>query len=234
MNNACLGILGGMGPQATEMFYQRVLDRTAAACDQDHVPALIFSDTRIPDRTAAILSGETEPVYRRLLADAQLLERSGCTVIAIPCNTAHYFVDRLQGEVGVPVLHMIREAARVLVRRGCRRVGILSTDGTIRTGLYQTVCAELGMEAAVPGEEAQKAVMSLIYDEIKGGGKGSPEKFALADRDLRARGCDGAVLGCTELSVYRNYHGVPEFYTDAMEILAEAAVTACGYPLRGE
>ena len=95
---AKLGVLGGMGPQATQVFYQFVLDRTDALRDQDHLPALILSDTGIPDRTAAILSGDTEPLYRRLRSDAKLLERCGCTVLAIPCNTSHYFVDRLQEE----------------------------------------------------------------------------------------------------------------------------------------
>ena len=82
-----LGILGGMGPQATQVFYQRILDKTDARRDQEHLPTLIWSDTGMPDRTQAILSGQTEPVYQRLLADARLLEREGCTVLAIPCNT---------------------------------------------------------------------------------------------------------------------------------------------------
>ena len=132
-----LGILGGMGPQATQVFYQRILDKTDAARDQEHLPTLIWSDTGMPDRTEAILSGQTEPVYRRLLADARLLEREGCTVLAIPCNTSHYFVDRIQQEIGIPILHMIRETARTLVAQGKRRPAILATDGTIRTGLYQ-------------------------------------------------------------------------------------------------
>lgn len=90
----------GDGPQATQVFYQYVLDRTEASCDQEHLPALILSDTGVPDRTASILTGNTEPMYQRLLADARLLEECGCTVIAIPCNTSHYFVDRIQQEIG--------------------------------------------------------------------------------------------------------------------------------------
>lgn len=128
-----LGVLGGMGPQATQVFYQYVLDRTEASCDQEHLPALILSDTGVPDRTASILTGNTEPMYQRLLADARLLEECGCTVIAIPCNTSHYFVDRIQQEIGIPILHMIRETARTLVAQGKRRPAILATDGTIRT-----------------------------------------------------------------------------------------------------
>ena len=230
--SARLGILGGMGPQATQVFYQRILDGTDAARDQEHIPTLIWSDTAMPDRTAAILAGETEPTFRQLLAGAQLLEREGCTVLAIPCNTSHYFADRLQEKLGIPLLNMIRLSAEAMVRRGCRRVGILATDGTIRTSLYQSACTAQGLDAVTPGEAAQALVMSIIYDEIKRGEAGSREKFAAIDRDLRAQGCDGAILACTELSVYKDNHGVPEHYLDAMDVLAEAAILACGYPLR--
>lgn len=228
---AKLGVLGGMGPQATQTFYQFVLDRTDAIRDQEHLPALILSDTQIPDRTPAILSGRTEELFRRLLDDAKLLERCGCTVIAIPCNTSHYFVDRLQGEIGVPILHMIRETAAVLAAQGKKRPGVLATDGTIRTGLYQKEFSALGMEAAAPDPYTQKLVMSIIYDEIKQGEKGSREKFAKIDKAIRGAGCDCAVLACTELSVFATWHSLPPFYIDAMMVLAEKAVTACGYPL---
>ena len=229
---AKLGVLGGMGPQATQVFYQFVLDRTDAARDQDHLPAVILSDTGIPDRTAAILSGNTEGLYQRLLEDAQMLENCGCTVLAIPCNTSHYFADRLQGEVGVPIIHMLRETARELARQGKKRPGILGTDGTIRTGLYQKECAAVGLEAVSPDPDTQRLVMSIIYDEIKQGEKGSRDKFAKIDRAIRRAGCDCAILACTELSVFATYHPLPSFYVDAMMVMAERAVEACGYPLR--
>ena len=232
MSEQKLGILGGMGPQATQVFYQFVLDRTDAARDQEHLPTVILSDTKIPDRTAAILSGETEELYQRLLKDARLLETCGCTAIAIPCNTSHYFVDRLQSDVNISIIHMIREAAAVLAFQGKKRPGILGTDGTVRSGLYQKEFAALGMEAVVPDEETQKLVMSIIYDEVKQGEKGSREKFAQIDRALRAAGCDCAILACTELSVFATYHPLPSFYLDAMMVLAEESVKRCGYPLR--
>ncbi len=227
-----LGVLGGMGPQATQIFYQRILDKTDAARDQEHVPTLIWSDTLMPDRTAAILSGAAEPVFAQLLRGAKLLEREGCTVLAVPCNTSHFFADRLQGELGIPLLNMVRLSVGAMKGRGCKKVGVLATDGTVRTALYQKECAAQGLEAVVPGEEGQKLVMSIIYDEIKRGEKGSREKFAAVDRDLRRQGCDGAILACTELSVYKDYHGVPELYLDAMDVLAEASIRSCGYPLR--
>ena len=232
MSEQKLGVLGGMGPQATQMFYQFVLDRTDAMRDQDHLPALILSDTAMPDRTSAILSGNTEEIYARLRQDAKLLEQCGCTAIAIPCNTSHYFVDRLQGELSVPIIHMIRETASALAATGKKRPGILATDGTVRSGLYQKECAALGMEAVVPDAEIQKLVMSIIYDEIKQGEQGSREKFAQIDRALRSAGCDCAILACTELSVFATYHSLPPFYLDAMMVLAEQSVKRCGYPLR--
>lgn len=232
MSDYRLGVLGGMGPQATNTFYQFIIDRTDARTDQEHVNALILSDAGMPDRTGAILSGNTEPAYRRLLADAKLLEAAGCTVIAVPCNTSHYFLDRVQEGVGIPILHMIRETAKVLAAQGKRRPGILATDGTIRTELYQKEFAALGIQAVEPSPAAQRLVMSLIYDDVKAGRDGDPEKFDAVHRDLIAQGCDCGVLACTELSVFSVQRTLPPFYVDAMAVLADRAIEACHRPLR--
>jgi aspartate racemase len=221
-----------MGPQATQIFYQRVIERTQAERDQEHVPTLIWSDTKIPDRTASILSGEGEAVYTRLLSDAHLLEQAGCTVIAIPCNTSHYFVERLGTQVQIPILNMIRETVRRIRESGTPKVGILATDGTVQMGLYQKECEKAGLSSVVPPPEIQKLVMSVIYDEIKRGEPGSREKFSQIDGAMRSLGCDCIILGCTELSVFRTYHNLPAFYVDAMEVLAECAITHCGRKLR--
>ncbi len=227
-----LGILGGMGPQATQVFYQRILDRTEAERDQDHLPTLILSDTQMPDRTEAILSGDKAGVFDRMLHDAQMLESCGCQVIAIPCNTSHYFVDRLQERLTIPILHMVRETVQVLHSRGMERPCVLGTDGTVKAGLYQAECAKLGLDCVAPDASVQRSVMRIIYDEIKKGEQGSREKFAQIDRWARSAGCDCAILACTELSVYRQYHGLPDFYLDAMEVLVERAILSCGKKLR--
>ena len=229
-----LGVLGGMGPQATNTFYQFVIDRTDALTDQDHVNALILSDSGIPDRTAAILGSEQqrEAVCQRLLAGARLLEGAGCTCIAVPCNTAHYFLDQVQEQIRIPILHMIRETAKTLAAQGKTRPGIVATVGTIQSGLYQKEFAALGIQAVIPSDPAQAQAMSLIYDDIKSGRDGDPQKFAAVHRDLLAQGCDCAVLACTEMSVFASQHHLPPFYTDAMAILAERSVQACQKPLR--
>lgn len=229
-----LGVLGGMGPQATNTFYQFIIDRTDALTDQDHVNALILSDSGIPDRTAAILGSEQqrEAVCQRLLAGARLLEGAGCTCIAVPCNTAHYFLDQVQEQIRIPILHMIRETAKTLAAQGKTRPGIVATVGTIQSGLYQKEFSALGIQAVIPSDPAQAQAMSLIYDDIKSGRDGDPQKFAAVHRDLLAQGCDCAVLACTEMSVFASQHHLPPFYTDAMAILAERSVQACQKPLR--
>lgn len=229
-----LGVLGGMGPQATLMFYQRVLDFTDAHTDQEHIPTLILSDTGIPDRTAAILSGDTREVEARLLAGGRLLKDWGAAAIAIPCNTTHALVPALQARLGVPVVNMVSETAAALKALGAKRVGVLATDGTLHMGLYHAACEGEGLQAVSPPAEIQCLVMSIIYDEIKQGKRGSPEKFSAVDAALRALDCDRAVLACTELSVYKDWHGLPGFYLDAMDVLARRSVLACGYSLRPE
>ena len=229
-----LGVLGGMGPQATNTFYQRIIDRTQAETDQEHLRVLIWSDAKIPDRTAGILGtpDQAEAVYAALLAGAKLLEGAGCTVLAIPCNTSHYFADRLQAQLGIPIIHMIRETVAALQAMGKKTVGILATDGTVQTGIYQKELIAVGLTPVTLPERLQKTVMSIIYDEIKKGETGSREKFGEVDAWLRQAGCDCAILGCTELSVYRALHSLPPYYMDAMEVLAEQAILRCGKQLR--
>ena len=228
-----LGIIGGMGPMATAYLLELIIQMTAAKTDQEHLSAVVLNNPQVPDRTAYILDREKPSPLPVLEGMAHALENLGCGVLCAPCVTSHYFYEELAGCVRVPFLHMVRETVKVLsADPGVHKVGILATDGTVRTGVYQRECEAQGLTAFSPPPEVQKVVMSIIYDEIKKGEKGSREKFAVMDRCLRAAGCDAAILGCTELSVFRTYHPLPEFYVDAMDILAERCITYCGYKLR--
>lgn len=232
MQKGKLGVIGGMGPQAMLQFCQRILDHTAAQTDQEHLPMLILNDTQMPDRTAALLSGETEEVTARLLADARLLESWGATAIAVTCNTAHAFLPRIQGELKTPLVNMVTETAAALKSQGCRRVGILATDGTLRVGLYHRALEEQGIQPLSPAPDAQRQVMEIIYKEIKKGLPGSEEKFNAAAQSLKAQGCDRILLACTEMSTYKDWHHLDDFYIDAMDVLARRCIQVCGYPLR--
>ena len=232
MNKGKLGVIGGMGPQAGLLFYQRVINFTDAHSDQEHLPTLLLSDTEMPDRSEALLSGRTTPVKDRLLQDARTLEDWGATAIAITCNTAHAFLPFFERELKVPVINMIAETAAALKATGAKRVGIMATDGTIRMGLYHAALGQVGIEAVSPIHETQNVIMSLIYDEIKRGERGSEEKFNFIMADFQAMNCDRVVLACTELSAYKDWHPVPELCVDAMDILARRCIEVCGYPLR--
>ncbi|MCR4781320.1 MAG: amino acid racemase [Lachnospiraceae bacterium] len=224
-----LGILGGMGPQATQVLYQWILDRTDAKKDQEHIPTVILSDTIMPDRTSAILSGNTKEVFEKMLDDCKTLESVGCSCIAIPCNTSHYFADDIQKEINIPIIHMPRETVkRIKENKSHKKVAILATDGTLATGIYKKELEKAGLIPYEPTDEIQKTVMSLIYDEIKKGEKGNRQTFSVIDKAIHEAGCDCAILGCTELSVYREYHNLPAYYIDAMEVLAESAIKFFG------
>lgn len=232
MKTGKLGVIGGMGPQATIQFYQRIVDRTEAQSDQEHLPMLLLNDTQMPDRTAALLLGETGPVRARLLSDAKMLEEWGATAIAVACNTAHAFLPEVEKELKVPIVNMVAEAAGRLKALGAKRVAVLATDGTIGLGLYHKALEGQGIEAVSPGAEAQRLVMDLIYGQIKKGGRGDPETFAAIDEEVRRLSCGHALLACTELSSYKDWHSLPAYYVDAMDALVDRCIRVCGYRIR--
>ena len=228
-----IGIIGGMGPMASQLFYKMVTEHTAAERDQDHINLILLSDASMPDRTAAILSGRYDGPEEQLLADARLLEQCGCTAIAITCNTAHFFADRIADKIGIPILHMIREtAATVASRCPGGTVGILATDGTIQTGLYQKALEARGLTPWTPPAEIQKEVMHQIYDRVKKGLPCDRESWARIEAACRAAGCAEVVLACTELSVIKADEGLEDWYVDPMETLARKVIETAGKTYR--
>lgn len=224
-----LGILGGMGPEATNAFYGRIIARTAAGRDQEHLPAVILNDCTLPDRTAALQSGDTAELLVRLQGDAKTLEQLDCTAIAVPCNTSHFLLADIQSAVSIPVLNMVEETVKRLPKGGV--YGLLATEGTVAGGLYQRTGEAYGVTLVPPPEEVQAEVTRLIYDVVKAGQEGSLTDFFPIANAMRALKCRGLVLACTELSVFRLRHRIPDC-VDAMECLAEASILSCQYPLK--
>ena len=224
-----LGIMGGMGPLATQLFYKMLIEHTAAEKDQDHINVLIIGDASMPDRTNAILSGDTEPVYEKLRENFAFLAEAGCMAAAVPCNTSHYFIDRIEHEIGIPVINMIKESARE-VAKTCRgeRVGVLATDGTIKTGLYQKALESEGVEAYTMSEEGQKLVMHEIYDCVKCGVPVDESAWSRIQQELIDNGCRKALLACTELSVIKEEKKLSDYYIDAMGVLAVRSIEYMG------
>lgn len=223
-----LGILGGLGPAASCYLYQMLIDHTPAARDQDHLDLVISSRASTPDRTAFILGQSDEDPFAVMEQDGRSLVNYGATVLAIPCNTAHYFYDRLARALPVPVLNMPRLTVADAKAAGCTRLGILATDGTLAAQTYQLACQEAGIGWAAPSPEHQRGVMSVIYDDIKPGRRADMTKFNAAVADLKAQGCDRAVLGCTELSLVKRDEHLDRFFIDSTEVLCRHALLACG------
>lgn len=224
-----LGVIGGMGPLASQLFYKLITEKTQAKQDQEHLNLLLYSDAAMPDRTLAILSGNPEEVTQRLLEDARLLEREGCKGIAITCNTAHYFADSLEQSLSIPVIHMIREAARKTAQT-CKgkRAAVLATQGTVKTRLYQNALEEEGVIPYIPTEEGQQRVTHLIYDCVKSGKPADMGQWKLIEQELLEAGCEKALLACTELSCIREQENLGDFYLDPLEILAERCIVFMG------
>ena len=231
MKNA-IGIIGGMGPMASQLFYKMVTEHTAAKKDQDHINMILLSDASMPDRTSAILSGDYEELYRQLLEDACFLEAGGCTAIGITCNTSHFFVDRLAGDLNIPVIHMVREAAREIAGMNAGVVGIMATDGTVQTGLYQKELRAQGLTPFVPAPEIQKEVMYQIYGRIKNGQPYDKESWERIEAEYRAAGCGRVLLACTELSVIKADEQLSDWYMDPMEILVRRVIAFAGKEYR--
>lgn len=227
-NKKAIGIIGGMGPLATADLFRKIVLHTRASCDQEHLRVYIDCNTNIPDRTAALLSGGADPTPE-LVSSARGLERQGAEVLIMPCNTAHGFYDAVQAAVEVPVLHMVRLTARALTGRGVRTAGLLATDGTVRTGIYQRTFAGTGVELLTPGEEDQQAVMDMIYQGVKAGRRDyDPSKARRAMEALLARGAQTLILGCTELPLAVEQYGLDFPVTDPTLELALEAIRAAG------
>ena len=191
-----IGILGGMGPLATADLFRKITEHTAAACDQAHPRVCIDSNTNIADRTAALLHGGADPVPE-MVKSAQRLASIGAELLIMPCNTAHNFYDAVAASVSIPVLHMIAITRDALKARGVKCAGLLATDGTVQTGIYQRTFEGSGIELLVPENAAdQAAVMDIIYNGVKAGDLAhDAAAFRAACEHLLARGAEVLILG---------------------------------------
>jgi aspartate racemase len=225
-----LGIIGGMGPLATNIFYKMLIDMTPAHRDQDHINMIILSHATMPDRTQAIESGNLSVLLSKLQEDAVFLEKSGADCIAIPCNTSHVVMDDIQKVVSIPIVNMVRETVSALIDEyGCQnqRVGIMATDGTIEAEMFQKEMIKRGLIPIVPNKVNQNKVMHIIYDGVKAGIPVEPDDFDQVENQLREEGCKKIVLACTELSCYAMENQLSDIYVDAMEILARKVISIC-------
>jgi len=226
-----VGILGGMGPEATADLFRRIIRATPAKRDQDHVRVIIDSNPKIPDRTAAIISGGPSPLPE-MAKTAKNLEKAGADFIIIPCNTAHYYYEELKKNVGIPILNMVKLTAQTIREKfpNVKKVGLIGTTGTVKARIYDKALERNKVEVIYPPEELQDKVMEAIYNNIKAGrileGKETIVKVA---NHLVEKGAEMIICGCTEVSLVLKSGDIPVL--DPLQILAETAVAeALGRP----
>lgn len=201
-----LGVVGGVGPAATVDFLQKVVRSTPARRDQDHLRLLVEQNPQIPDRTEHLVGQGADPTLA-LYATCKKLQAGEADLIAIPCNTAHAFVERIQPHLDIPIMNMltvtvshVRESFPML-----RKVGLLATNGTLASGIYRQALEEQGLTEIVPQPALQTRVMTAIYglQGVKAGftsGQCVDDVGAAID-DLVSQGVEVIILGCTELPV---------------------------------
>lgn len=225
-----IGILGGMGPEATLDLYRWIIKLTPAAIDQEHIPVLINSLPQIPDRTKYLLGGNQNPLPY-LIKAATALQRAGADFIIIPCNTAHAFINQLSKQISIPIISMIDIVVSDLLKNypSIKKVGLLATTGTIKTKIYQNKLDRAGFTTITPQSKVQKSkVMESIYG--KGGikaGANTKKPISLlynAGNHLVHNGAQAIILGCTEISMVMHDYFVPVPVINPAKLLAETSI----------
>lgn len=218
-----VGILGGMGPEATILLMQKVLDAVPARDDGDHIPLIVHQNPQVPSRIKALIDGTGEdpaPVLARMADD---LERAGAKALAMPCNTAHHYADAIDGATKLPFLNMLDLTATALADAGARKVGLLASPATRLTGVFTGPFSASGLEpVSLPDDSELLAIIRAVK-----AGK-DPEMLAprltqQAER-LADAGADHLLVACTELSFLTGALPDGIGWTDSLDCLVDGIV----------
>ena len=236
MSEKVIGILGGMGPEATVDCFDKIIQNTPAAKDQDHIRVVIDSNPGVPDRTAAII-GDGESPVAVMAAGCHALKRAGADFIIIPCVSAHFFLADLCRQSPLPILSIFDTVAETIAgdHAGIKTVGLLGTTGTVRGGLFQKRLEQDAIQTLVCDDKMQSQVMAAIYDiknvqAARTRSEITTDLIAAAESLIarRPEGAQGIIAGCTEIPLALKQEHLPIPYFDAVTILARAAIMRAG------
>lgn len=200
-----IGLVGGLGPAATVDLYDKIVKASPAKTDQKHYKVIVEQNPQIPDRTAYLLNGGTDPTLA-LYAACRKLEKDGADIILIPCNTAHAFFESIAPHLKAKMINMQQTTLEEIIEKlgKDKPVGLMATDGTVKTGIYKNKADQMGITLVTPEPKYQALVMEAIYGP-KGAKAGFTngvcrEQLLEAGRHLvRDKGAASLILGCTEL-----------------------------------
>ena len=231
--NQTIGILGGMGPDATSLFFKRIIQYTPVHTDQEHLKIIIYNNPEIPDRTEAIVNNKESPV-EKVKEGIKFLENSIVDFIAIPCVTIHYFFDEIVSSVNIPVLNLVEETALYIKEKypDSKKIGILATMGTFKRHIFEKIYHKENFITIVPNERGQENLMKSIYGKegIKAGFiSGYPKDLILkVVDDLIGKGAEVIVGGCTEIPIVIAQDDIKVPFIDSLTVLAKAAIRKAG------
>jgi aspartate racemase len=220
-----VGVIGGMGPEATVDFLRRLVARTPARDDADHLHVLVDNNPKIPSRIAALIEGTGEDPAPMLCRMARGLEAQGADFLVMPCNTAHYYLPAIARAVRIPVLDMVQLSIGKLAG-GPRWIGLLASPAVRLVELYKARMEQAGLDAIFPDASHEGRLLGVIK-AVKAGKQGSAEQkdYAAVAQHLRQAGAEALLVACTELSVLAPPEtGSPVL--DTLDVLVEATIDA--------
>jgi aspartate racemase len=228
-----IGIIGGMGPEATLLLFERILENTAAARDQEHARIIIDNNPKIPERLPAILGEGGNPVPQ-MVKSGRVLERAGADFIIIPCVSAHYFLPELRRQLKLPILSMLEETASLIgaCRPRISRIGLMAAMGTVRSGIFHRTLAGKGIETLISEEgdlqRVQEKILRIKDTRGHHDRKILREELKEIGEKLLQKGGQGIIAGCTELPIVLSAEDFRHPFFDVLTILARAAVKRAG------
>jgi aspartate racemase len=231
MSDKVVGVIGGMGPEATVDFMHRLVARTPARDDADHLHVLVDNNPKIPSRIAALIEGTGEDPTPVLCDMARGLQAQGADFLVMPCNTAHYYLPAIARSVSIPVLDMVQLAIQKLAMVKPRCVGMLASPAVRKVGLYKARMEQAGLQALFPDPRDEETLLGIIK-AVKAGKLNDRHRqdYAKAARHLLDAGADALLVACTEFSVMGPPAAVASSVVDALDVLVEATITTA----RGE
>ena len=226
MYDRVIGVLGGLGPEATVDFCFRIIGNTNAPTEQDHIRCIVDNNPKAPNRNHAIAGNGPSPAPA-FEDSARMLERCGVDFIVMPCNTAHAFVDAILQSISIPFISMIDETCNHLSEnhQNIEHIGLLAADGCLRANLYQTKLEESGFTVVLLNSTQQEAFMRTVYD-IKqfGASKKSIKDMEDNAHTLISAGAEIILAGCTEIPLVLKPESISVPLVETTEILAKQSV----------
>lgn len=221
-----LGVLGGMGPAASSEFMKVITERYQADRDQDHPIIYLLSDPTIPDRCEAAF-GKGESPVPALKKNLNKLTDWGADLLAIPCNTAHIFVDKFRHELKVPLIHIVEETVKNAIKNAPEGAWILATTSTINSKQYDREAAKYNYKLYTPSEEIKEEVQDIIYDVKRGDTTIAGQKMRSVVKRLRCEKNIPFIMACTDLPLAYREAGLPEENAvSSLNSLADACIVA--------